>query len=729
MEIENNSEFHLAQNLQAHASAVRALATGGPYAITGSIDKTCRIYKKENGVYNLQNEINLFTDYIFSLLVKKNLDGFIVACKDKNIYILDLEGNPIQQLEGHQGAVNSLSESPSGKLISGAWDGTANVWDLSSGNVLFKLEGHSHAVSVLALDHEIFVTGSQDKNINIWEGSKKIKTITGAHQDIIREFARVGDFGFVSCSNDEMIKMWSLAGDLINTIVGHEAFIFSISTLPDGRFISGSDDRTLKVWKNDTCQQSVNHPGTVWVVRVDQDGDILTACADGITRIFSGNPGRKASPEEIEEFRSSSELAAAQGPEGLSEAELAKIPSVDSLKKLKGKKDGEIRLFKNGTTPEAYLWKEADGTWEKIGDVVGNKTSLWYDGDRYFPQGEYDYIFDVDLQGGVASKLPYNNDDNPLQVAEKFLAREGLQKGYIEQITTFIRQNTRHSSGAPKKSSQGKTLKSNYFPYTQAIQFETGNFDGLSKKLFEFNESLKESQFWLKETEQTRLLRIIAILKNVGEYHMYDITDLEIEVITTKLLKWPIDKLMPVLDLFRLFLLHHKSEKLFSGLDSGLQYLTLICQIVRSTQNDVMVTLCLKILANMFTQISCKNAIMKYTDMLLEALESQQVQQKEKETVRTALAAFVFNVSTGITNMTSDLVLEKVFNFTGNAIAYEGNQDNLFKYLVAYGNILSNCNSALTVAKSVGIKSYIEKAQAQTPQNQECKDDLLKYLS
>lgn len=731
MEVEN-PKFHLYQTLKPHGAAVRALATGGPYVITGSIDKTCKIYTKTDGKYNLENEVNIFSDYILSLAVKRGLDGFIVGCKDKNIYVLDLVGNPVNQLEGHSGAVNSLSESPHGYLLSGSWDGTAMAWDLATGNVSYKLEGHAHAVAVLAMENNINVTGSQDKNINIWEGSKKIKTIANAHSDIIREFAEVSGFGFLSCSNDEMIKMWSLHGELINTFLGHEAFIFSVSVLPDGRFLSGSDDRTLKIWKDDTCQQSISHPGTVWVTRVDRDGDVITACADGFARVISKDSNKIAPSEEVEELERQSEMAASQGPEGLSEAELAKIPSVDAMAKTKGKKDGEIRLFKSGNTPEAYLWKEAEGKWEKIGDVVGNKTSQWYDGDRYFPEGEYDYVFDVDDESGIPKKLPYNSDDNPLQVAEKFLAREGLQKGYLEQIMQFIRKNTR--GGAPTKrggagATQTKKLQSKVFPFTQLIKFEGGNFDGLSKKIFEFEEALKDTPLGLKDLEKTRLNRIIAVLKEVGNYHQYDITEYELEVISAKLIKWPLDKLLPVIDLFRVLVLHHSSEKLFSGLDSGLQYLTLICQVIRSTQSDVFITLCLKVLVNMFEQISSRNAVMKYKDMLLEALESQQIQKKEKDTVRAALAAFLFNISAVANGVnTPDFVLEKVFDFISNALSFENNQDNVFKYLVAYGNILVQCPSAAGIARSSGIKNAIQNANVQNPQATECKDDLLKFL-
>jgi len=58
-----------------------------------------------------------------------------------------------------------------------------------------------------------------------------------------------------------------------------------------------------------------------------------------------------------------------------------------------------------------------------------------------FEAGEYDHVFDVDLGDGIIRKLPYDNGGNPLEAADKFIIREGLNKGYIEQISAFLRTN------------------------------------------------------------------------------------------------------------------------------------------------------------------------------------------------------------------------------------------------------------------------------------------------
>jgi hypothetical protein len=52
---------------------------------------------------------------------------------------------------------------------------------------------------------------------------------------------------------------------------------------------------------------------------------------------------------------------------------MSKVPTIDKMRSMKGK-EGEVRVFKNGTSAEAYCWK--DGKWEKIGDVVNPTTGI-----------------------------------------------------------------------------------------------------------------------------------------------------------------------------------------------------------------------------------------------------------------------------------------------------------------------------------------------------------------
>lgn len=47
-----------------------------------------------------------------------------------------------------------------------------------------------------------------------------------------------------------------------------------------------------------------------------------------------------------------------------------------------------------------------------------------YAGDKFFPAGKYDDIFDVDIGSGEIKKIPFNINDNPAEVALKFCERE-----------------------------------------------------------------------------------------------------------------------------------------------------------------------------------------------------------------------------------------------------------------------------------------------------------------
>ena len=662
-----SQSYTLSTSFFLHHKAVRSVDVFSPYMISGSIDQTCQLFKKSStsSKFEFLLPITLFDDYIYSVLIRPDLQGYIIGSKDNKIYLLDVDANPHGILEGHTAAINSLSLdyiTPNRPiLVSGSWDTTAKVWDIEKGSLLFTLEGHSYAVAVLAYKM-LIITGSQDGKLHFWsmDTGKKIRTLEKAHTDIIRELTKVESIvGFLSCSNDESFKLWTLEGELLHKFIGHNSYVFSIKCLSFDKYVSGSDDRTVKIWSTaNECIQTIEHPNTVWNVAVDPSNeDIITACADGAVRIFTKDPTRIAPEDELKEFTASCEVAKTQMNAGLTQGELEKLPSITAQGSISGKTDGEIRLFKNGPLAEAFVWKAMEGIWEKIGDVIsGGNQRKYYEGDRYFEAGEYDYVFDVDIESQVASKLPFNEGDNPLESAEKFLAREGMNKGHIQQITSFIRSNTRgiHPESKGKSVVEKKVVKESYkyFPTSEYLRFEGMNLQGLLKKTMENNELLKAQQPHraMTEKEAKYFNNILEILNNTKMYYNTQLTDFELDFFRNKLLNWPWEFKVSIYDLLRVYLLHTQSEVLFSGLGAGIDILIDVCGVLQGKAgvNEPLIGLCLKILVNMFIQVSNQNSMLKNCSIVFDSLIVVLSKYQAKPNIMNVYSNVILNYAIGL---------------------------------------------------------------------------------
>ena len=480
----------------------------------------------------------------------------------------------------------------------------------------YTLSDHAHAVSVLALENGIIITGSQDKNINFWDKGVKV-TSYQAHDDIIRQIILMKGIGFATCSNDETIKIWDMTGKLLQELKGHNGYVYTLAVnLNTGEIATGSEDCTVKVWKGDAFIDSIQHPGSVWSVVITEGGDIITGCEDKEVRIFTRDPALAASEEEREGYKN---LCLAKSAGTLN---VDKLPDSSLTKTVRGKKDGEIKVFKTGSSAEVYVWKEAEEKWEKMGDVMGPSPTQkdYYEGDDIFPAGYYDYIFNIDIKDRGEKKLPFNRGSIPLEEAEKFVERERIHRVYVEEISSFIRNNLEqvptymaqpppdYQQEVPSfqkedvKQKVHTTVK--HLPMIFVTKFDSVNVDNPSKKIKEFNAVLIEDPKYksvaMVPFEENIFNGLMDILKNESNYHLSKIDETKYELMGTKLLQWPSDKIFPVIDVIRMMLMHPSSQAYFGTFEKGMAFFTNVIRCVKPDSSDPLLLLSLRSMCNMF---------------------------------------------------------------------------------------------------------------------------------
>eukprot|EP00811_Abedinium_folium_P023659 NODE_3327_length_2052_cov_8.360519.p1 GENE.NODE_3327_length_2052_cov_8.360519~~NODE_3327_length_2052_cov_8.360519.p1 ORF type:complete len:428 (-),score=129.53 NODE_3327_length_2052_cov_8.360519:726-2009(-) len=310
---------------------------------------------------------------------------------------------------------------------------------------------------------------------------------------------------------------------------------------------------------------------------------------------------------------------------------MASGANISSMGSCVGKKNGEIKCFRDGGTTFAFAWNQGGRTWDKIGEVVGSQQpKVSYPGDSVFPSGEYDFVWDVDMGPAIGMrKLPYNRGDNPMVVAESFCSREQIHKGNGDQIREFIRQNSDEGGApppaaaasaapaAPPPPPQPAVPESTMFPVLTHISFKAGKFEALQAKLLEFNAQM-DASLQINPTDTLFLTEAIGKLKS-GNLKL-EIRNCEKEVFFMKLGAWPREQLFPVIDLWRLFLLHPQSCDSFKGSDRGTAFLTQVTGLLSEDTNGPLGLCCARYLVNLFMFPTNRSAAFDKREFLLRAV-------------------------------------------------------------------------------------------------------------
>ena len=244
---------------EAHSECVYTLQYSGKYLVSGSRDRTLRIW-----------------DLDTQRLIRRPLSGHRAS-----VLCLQFDASPKEDL-----------------IISGSSDTDVILWQFSTGNILRRIKNaHSESVLNLKFDDRFLVTCSKDKMIKVWNrrelrpGDKNypIRGVEGGAKfpSYIIDLTRIPSPGDISqhLTPEQLapVKEYSL----IMRIDSHSAAVNAVHIYKD-QLVSASGDRFLKVFNIHTGVNTTICKGhNKGIACVQYDGKrIVSGSSDDTIRIF-----------------------------------------------------------------------------------------------------------------------------------------------------------------------------------------------------------------------------------------------------------------------------------------------------------------------------------------------------------------------------------------------------------------------------------------------------------
>lgn len=226
---------------------------------------------------------------------------------DNSIIIWEVAtGKVLLKIEGHQKRVTSLAFSTDGtQLVSGGWDRQVYVWDLTSGEKLGEYKGDPASgvgggIQVLfTKDDKKIITGNDDGKIVIYNKDSDVP------QDTLRNikpsscggcpsFIALDDKGskLLSASRRGPVTLWDWkSGKIIREFsdVGEEYNAVGMK----GNTVFVSDEDTVKIWDNSGKLRHKILDHQINSASLSPDGKyIATATNDRVTKIWNTQTGK-----------------------------------------------------------------------------------------------------------------------------------------------------------------------------------------------------------------------------------------------------------------------------------------------------------------------------------------------------------------------------------------------------------------------------------------------------
>ena len=227
-----------------------------------------------------------------------------------NTPVANSEGTALYIFRGHTSWVwsaewsPSLPASPAGhvlRIASASGDGTAQVWDATSGDHLTAYYGHKDSVYTVSWSPNgtRIASGGNDKTVQVWDATYGDHFLSyQGHTGTVWSVAWSPDnTRIASAGGDRTVQVWdAITGRTLQTYTGHRGFVWSVAWSPNGKLIaSASEDGTVQVWDATSGQHIYafqSSATTVLTAAWSPSGQrIASAGSDGKVQVWDASSG------------------------------------------------------------------------------------------------------------------------------------------------------------------------------------------------------------------------------------------------------------------------------------------------------------------------------------------------------------------------------------------------------------------------------------------------------
>ncbi|KAF9025616.1 SCF ubiquitin ligase complex subunit cdc4 [Haplosporangium bisporale] len=288
------------KKLDGHEGGVWALQYRGNTLVSGSTDRTVRVWDIEKGIcthtfrghtstvrclqivmpVNVNKDPHGVPKYEpeFPVIVTGSRDSTLLVWRlpdpNLNAHISPTDGSwLLHTLVGHSQSVRALAAEGS-TLVSGSYDCSVRVWNLCTGALVHRLQGHTQKVYSVVLDTERnqCMSGSMDASVRIWslEDGSCLHILDG-HTSLVGLLGLNANH-LVSAAADFTVRIWDPArGVCLRILAAHAAAITCFQH--DGNKVISGSDGNLKMWDFKTgkfVRNLLTGLGSVWQVKFDE---------------------------------------------------------------------------------------------------------------------------------------------------------------------------------------------------------------------------------------------------------------------------------------------------------------------------------------------------------------------------------------------------------------------------------------------------------------------------